>query len=505
MMTKNHDDKDPRELENHMTNTPSNLASDLARRFASLAPALEDVSVAALDEALPNYIGGEFSHGSGATIESINPATEDVLYTFQESTECDVDKAFTAAKSGQRAWSRLDPGERGKYLYKIARMISEQSRRLAVVETIDGGKPIRETRDIDVPLAAQHFFYYAGWADKLHLANLGSSPSPLGVAGQIIPWNFPLLMAAWKIAPALACGNSVVLKPAETTSATAHLLARICEDAGLPAGVVNVVNGAGLTGKLVASHSAADKVAFTGSTEVGRSIAKSLSGTGKKLTLELGGKGANIVFADAALDSAVEGIVQGIFFNQGHVCCAGSRLLVQEAVAEELLHLLSERVSRIVVGNPIDKNTEMGAINSRAQLDKITGLVQAAVADGASVLRTSCQAPSNGLYYAPTVLTDVVPSSKIATEEVFGPVLSVMSFRTTEEAIELANNTPYGLACGVFTQNPDKARLVSSKLKAGVVWLNTYNVFDPSLAFGGFKESGFGREGGRSGLEAYCV
>jgi aldehyde dehydrogenase (NAD+) len=480
----------------------------LAERFADLAPAPEDASIAALPEVLTNYINGEFVPSSGShapVIQSTNPATGEVLYEFSPASVSDVDSAFTAARAGQKKWARLDPSDRAKILFRIARMIAEQSRRLAVVETLDGGKPIRETRDIDVPLAAQHFFHYAGWADKLHLANLGPSPAPLGVAAQVIPWNFPLLMAAWKIAPALACGNAVVLKPAETTSATAYLLAQICAEAGLPDGVVNILLGAAETGRHVVLHEGADKVAFTGSTEVGRSIANSLAGTGRRLTLELGGKGANIVFDDASLDTAVEGIVQGIFFNQGHVCCAGSRLLVQESVANDLLGLLAERASRILVGDPLDKNTEMGAINSRAQLEKIQHLVHLARHEGADLLPVACKIPDRGLFHSPTILTNVSPAATITREEVFGPVLSVSTFRTTAEAIELANNTPYGLACGIFTEHQDRARLVASKLHAGVVWMNTYNVFDPTIAFGGFKESGFGREGGRAGLEAYCV
>jgi aldehyde dehydrogenase (NAD+) len=469
-----------------------------------LAPAREDASIADLPGRLPHFIDGEFVPGTGPELTSINPATGQHLYAFNSATQEEVDRAFAAAKRGQQHWHGLDPADRSKVLFRVARMLSEQSRRLAVVETLDGGKPIRETRDVDVPLAAQHFFHYAGWADKLELAGLGPDPKPVGVAAQVIPWNFPLLMAAWKVAPALACGNSVVLKPAETTSATAHLLARICIEAGVPPGVVNVLNGAGDTGRMIASHDLADKVAFTGSTEVGRSIASSLAGSGRRLTLELGGKGANIVFADASLDAAVEGIVQGIFFNQGHVCCAGSRLLVQESVQGELLERLAARMSRIVVGDPMDKNTEMGAINSAQQLASIEALVKKGVQEGARVLPVSCTVPATGLFYPPTVLSGVSPSDSVARHEIFGPVLAVMSFRTVEEAVDLANNTPYGLACGVFTQHTDRAHYVTSKLRAGVVWINTYNVFDPTIAFGGFKESGFGREGGRAGLEAYC-
>ena len=497
------------DMDTHDNPTPTNkldLASsrDLARRFSILDKALEDASIADLPENLPHFIAGEFREGTGRLLSSTNPATGEMLYEFRSATKQEVDQAMKSARSGQRAWVALDGIERSKILYRIARMLAEHSRRLAVVETLDGGKPIRETRDIDIPLAAQHFFHYAGWADKLDLANLGPSPRPLGVAAQVIPWNFPLLMAAWKIAPALACGNAVVLKPAETTSATAHLLAKICAEAGVPPGVVNILNGGPETGRLLVSHPGADKVAFTGSTEVGRSIAADLAGTGRRLTLELGGKGANIVFDDASLETAVEGVIQGIFFNQGHVCCAGSRLLVQESVQAEFLGLLAERIAKIVVGNPLDKNTEMGAINSEAQFIKIKNLVDLAVSEGAQLLPSTCPVPDTGWFQPPTVLTGVSPASTIANEEVFGPVLSVLSFRTTAEAVELANNTPYGLACGVFTQHPDKARLVASQLQAGIIWTNTYNVFDPTVAFGGFKQSGFGREGGRAGLEAYC-
>lgn len=484
---------------------PAQATSSLAARFAALAPALEDASVANLPRLLTHYIDGTFIEGTGELMGGTNPATGEELYAFRAATPSEVDRAFAAARMGQQRWAALAPSERSRILFKVARLIAEHSRRLAVVETLDGGKPIRETRDIDVPLASQHFFHYAGWADKLELANLGPSPSPIGVAAQVIPWNFPLLMAAWKIAPALAAGNAVVLKPAETTPATAHLLAHILAEAGVPPGAVNILNGAGETGRLLVAHPGADKVAFTGSTEVGRSIARSLAGSGRRLTLELGGKGANIVFADASLDAAVEGIVRGIFFNQGHVCCAGSRLLVQESVQEELLEKLTDRLARIVVANPLDKNTEMGAINSAAQLSRIQRIVEQATTEGASVLPGSCPIPTTGLFYPPTVLTGVGPSNVAAREEIFGPVLTVTSFRTTAEAVDLANNTPYGLACGVFTGRPDRANLVAGQLIAGVVWVNTYNVFDPTIAFGGFKESGFGREGGRAGLEAYCA
>ena len=477
----------------------------LAERFASLAPAPEDASIGSIAPRLSHFIDGEMVTGTGTELVGVNPASGEEMYSFRAATSAEVDRAFEVARRAQSGWSATDPAERSRILFRVARMIAEHSRHLAVVETLDGGKPIRETRDVDVPLAAQHFFHYAGWADKLELANLGPSPRPVGVAAQVIPWNFPLLMAAWKLAPALACGNAVVLKPAETTPASAQILAHILADAGVPDGVVNILNGAGDTGRLIVGHPGADKVAFTGSTEVGRSIARTLAGSGRRLTLELGGKGANIVFADACLDTAVEGVVQGIFFNQGHVCCAGSRLLVHESVMDDLLERLSARVSKIVVGDPMDKNTEMGAINSGEQLARIRRLVATATHEGAGLLPVSCALPERGFFHAPTILTGVNPANTAAREEIFGPVLTVTSFRTTDEALELANNTPYGLACGIFTERPDRAQLVAAKLNAGVVWVNTYNVFDPTIAFGGFKESGFGREGGRAGLEAYCV
>jgi aldehyde dehydrogenase (NAD+) len=479
-------------------------AADLAQRFATLAPAREDTSVANLPDHLPHFIAGAFTDGTGARFEGINPATGEPIYTAAEATTAEVDAAVAAATAAQAGWAALSGTERGKYLYRIARMVAEQSRRLAVVETLDGGKPIRETRDVDVPLAAQHLFHYAGWADKLDTAGLGPNPGPIGVAGQIIPWNFPLLMAAWKIAPALATGNTVVLKPAESTPASAHLLARICADAGLPAGVVNIVNGAGATGAALVNHPGLDKIAFTGSTDVGRAIATALAGSNRRLTLELGGKGALIVFEDAALDAAVEGVVRGIFFNQGHVCCAGSRLLVHESIHDEFLERLRVRAERIIVGDPMDKNTELGAINSAEQRNKIAGLVDIALAEGATRLSINCTLPDRGFYFPPTVLDRVAPADTVARTEVFGPVLAVHTFRTVDEAVAMANNTPYGLAAGVFTQHPDRAHLVASRLDVGVVWVNTYNVFDPTIAFGGRKESGFGREGSMAGLEAYC-
>jgi aldehyde dehydrogenase (NAD+) len=396
------------------------------------------------------------------------------------------------------------PGrERGKYLFRIARLIQERARELAVLETMDNGKPIRESRDVDVPLAAAHFFYHAGWADKLGYAGFGPSPRPLGVVGQVIPWNFPLLMLAWKVAPALACGNTVVLKPAETTPLTALLFAEICQQADLPPGVVNIVTGDGATGQALVAHPGIDKVAFTGSTEVGKEIARACAVSGKRLTLELGGKAANVVFDDAPVDQAVEGIVNGIFFNQGHVCCAGSRLLVQESVYDEVLAALRRRMGTLRLGDPLDKNTDVGAINSRAQLDKISELVSSGEAEGASRWSAPCPLPDRGFWFAPTVFTEVSQAHRIAREEIFGPVLSVLTFRTPAEAVEKANNTPYGLSAGVWTEKGSLILWMASRLRAGVVWANTFNRFDPSSPFGGYKESGFGREGGRHGLEAY--
>jgi aldehyde dehydrogenase (NAD+) len=409
-----------------------------------------------------------------------------------------------ARRAYEKVWSKISGRERGKYLYRIARIIQEKSRELAVLETMDGGKPIRESRDVDLPLVAAHFFYHAGWADKLQYAFPGRNPRPLGVAAQIIPWNFPLLMAAWKIAPALACGNTVVLKPAETTSITALRLAQIFQEAELPAGVVNIVTGAGETGGALVRHPGLDKIAFTGSTEVGKLIAKAVAGTGKKLTLELGGKAANIIFEDAPIDQAVEGIVSGIYFNQGHVCCAGSRLLVQEGVFAAVIRKLRDRIQTLRVGNPLDKNTDIGAINSRPQLEKIRELVQSGVDEGAELVQTRCALPKRGYWYPPSFLTGVTASHRVAQEEIFGPVLSVMTFRTPEEAFERANNTPYGLSAGVWTDKGSKIFKMVNQLRAGVVWANTFNKFDPASPFGGYKESGFGREGGVQGLAAYC-
>ncbi|GAB3883987.1 aldehyde dehydrogenase family protein [Microbispora bryophytorum subsp. camponoti] len=419
--------------------------------------------------------------------------------------EADVDRAVQAAAKAFPVWSAMPGAERAKYLFRIARLIQERARELAVLETLDNGKPIRESRDVDLPLVAAHFFYYAGWADKLAYAGFGPDPRPLGVAGQVIPWNFPLLMLAWKIAPALACGNTVVLKPAETTPLTALAFADICRQADLPPGVVNIVTGAGETGAALVNHPGVDKVAFTGSTEVGRLIARSLAGTRKKLTLELGGKAANIVFEDAPLDQAVEGVVNGIFFNQGHVCCAGSRLLVQESIAADLLEALKRRLGTMRLGDPLDKNTDIGAINSAEQLAKIRELSEAGEAEGAERWSPACPIPDRGYWFPPTVFTGVAQSHRIAREEIFGPVLSVLTFRTPAEAVEKANNTPYGLSAGVWTEKGSLMLWTASRLRAGVVWSNTFNRFDPTSPFGGYKESGYGREGGRHGLEGYLA
>ncbi|PRY58971.1 aldehyde dehydrogenase family protein [Glycomyces artemisiae] len=448
------------------------------------------------------FIDGEFVDGQDV-FKSVNPATEEVLFTVAEAGEADVARAVAAARRAQETvWGPMSGTERGKYLFRIARLLQERAREFAVAESLDNGKPIKETRDFDVPTAAQHFFYHAGWADKLSYAGLGADPKPLGVVGQVIPWNFPLLMLAWKIAPALACGNTVVLKPAETTPLTALMFAELCQEADLPAGVVNILPGAGAAGAAVV-NSPVDKVAFTGSTAVGRAIAKAVAGSKKKVTLELGGKAANIVFDDAPIDQAVEGIVNGIFFNQGHVCCAGSRLLVQESVADDVLARLKERVSTLRVGDPLDKNTDIGAINSAEQLARITALTEAGRGEGADVWQPACDLPENGFWFRPTVFTGVQQSMRIAQEEIFGPVLSVLTFRTPDEAIAKANNTPYGLSAGVWTEKGSKILWAAERLRAGVVWANTFNQFDAASPFGGLKESGYGREGGRQGLEAY--
>lgn len=467
------------------------------------APAPESRDVVDIKPSYGLFIGGEFTDGTGTSFKTVNPASEEVLSEVASASADDVDRAVRAAREAFGTWSAMPGSERAKYLFRIARIIQERSRELAVLESLDNGKPIRESRDVDLPLVAAHFFYYAGWADKLPYAGYGPSPRPLGVAGQVIPWNFPLLMLAWKIAPALACGNTVVLKPAETTPLTALLFAEICRQADLPPGVVNIVTGAGETGAALVNHPDVDKVAFTGSTEVGRLIARSVAGTRKKVTLELGGKAANIVFDDAALDQAVEGIVNGIFFNQGHVCCAGSRLLVQESIAEELLEALKRRLSTLRLGDPLDKNTDIGAINSAAQLAKIRELSDHGELEGAERWSPACELPERGFWFPPTIFTGVAQSHRIAREEVFGPVLSVLTFRTPAEAVEKANNTPYGLSAGVWTEKGSRILWMADRLRAGVVWANTFNRFDPTSPFGGYKESGYGREGGRHGLEAY--
>ncbi|WP_323793278.1 aldehyde dehydrogenase family protein [Nocardioides sp.] len=468
------------------------------------APAPESRSIVDLKASYGLFIDGEFVDGHGASFKTISPATEEVLAEVAEADQADVDAAVKAARRAYtRVWSRMPGSERAKYLYRIARIIQERSRELAVLETLDNGKPIKEARDVDIPVVAAHFFYYAGWADKLEHAGYGTNPQPLGVAAQIIPWNFPLLMLAWKIAPALACGNTVVLKPAETTPLTALLFAEICQQADLPPGVVNIVTGAGATGQAMVEHPDVDKIAFTGSTAVGKAIARSIAGTDKRATLELGGKAANIVFDDAPLDQAVEGIVNGIFFNQGHVCCAGSRLLVQESVADELLERLKRRMSTLRLGDPLDKNTDIGAINSAEQLARIRELSDIGESEGADRWAPECELPTQGFWFPPTLFTGVTQAHRIAREEVFGPVLSVLTFRTPSEAVEKANNTPYGLSAGVWTEKGSRILHMAGALRAGVVWANTFNKFDPTSPFGGFKESGYGREGGRQGLSAY--
>jgi aldehyde dehydrogenase (NAD+) len=468
------------------------------------APAPESRAIANLKPTYRPFVNGEFVDGSGEALKTINPATEEVLAEVSTASPSDVDTAVKAArKAYDRTWSKMPGSERAKYLFRIARLIQERSRELAVLETLDNGKPIKESRDSDVPTAAAHFFYHAGWADKLDYAGLGPDPKPLGVAGQIIPWNFPLLMLAWKIAPALATGNTVVLKPAETTPLTALVFAEICQQAELPPGVVNILPGAGDIGSELVNHADIDKIAFTGSTDVGKLIQRQVAGTSKRLTLELGGKAANIVFEDAPLDQAVEGIVNGIFFNQGHVCCAGSRLLAQESIVDELLEKLRARVSTLRLGDPLDKNTDIGAINSAEQLAKIKGLVESGDSEGAQRWTSPCPVPERGFFFAPTVFSDVQQSMRIAREEIFGPVLSVLTFRTPDEAVTKANNTPYGLSAGIWTEKGSRILWMANQLRAGVVWANTFNRFDPTAPFGGYQESGFGREGGRTGLEAY--
>jgi len=485
-------------VEKHKPTTPALTEWDYA-------PAPEAREIVSLEQRYGLFIGGEFVKPRSKEWQpTISPATEEKLAEVAYAGDADVNAAVGAARSAySNGWSSLAPSERAKYMFRIARLIQERSRELAVLESLDGGKPIKESRDVDVPLAAAHFFYYAGWADKLEYAFPNRRPKPLGVAGQIIPWNFPLLMLAWKIAPALAAGNTVVLKPAETTPLTALLFADICRQADLPPGVVNIVTGDGRAGAALVKHPDVNKIAFTGSTGVGKAIQRELAGTGTKLTLELGGKAANIVFDDCALDQAVEGIVNGIYFNQGHVCCAGSRLLVQESIYEQTVAKLKRRLETLRLGDPLDKNTDIGAINSKMQLDRITELVQSGKDEGAEIYQPPCKLPEKGYWFAPTVFTNVAQSYRIAQEEIFGPVLSVLTFRTPEEAVEKANNTAYGLSAGVWTEKGSRILWMAERLRAGVVWANTFNRFDPASPFGGYKESGFGREGGRHGLEPY--
>ena len=469
------------------------------------APAPESAALADIKNQYGLFINGKFvAPKAGKTFTTINPATEEVLAKIGYAELADVNLAVTAARNAfEKTWAKMPAAERGKYLYRIARILQERSREFAVLETLDNGKPIRETRDTDIPLAAAHFFYHAGWADKLSYAGVGSNPKPYGVAAQIIPWNFPMLMLAWKIAPALATGNTVVLKPAETTPLTALLFAEVCQQAGLPAGVVNIITGDGVTGSHLVNHPGVDKVAFTGSTGVGKAIAKAIAGTKKSATLELGGKGANIVFDDAPIDETVEGIVNGIFFNQGHVCCAGSRLLLQENIQDEVLEKLKNRMNLIRVGNPMDKNTDLGAINSAAQLARIKEIADSGDIEGSQRWSASCSIPTSGFWYPPTIFTGVSQSHRIAREEIFGPVLSVLTFRTPQEAIEKANNTPFGLSAGIWSDKGSRILWAAKQLRAGVIWSNTFNKFDPASPFGGYKESGWGREGGRHGLSGY--
>ena len=469
------------------------------------APAPESTSIVSIAPRYGLFIGGEFAApAADRYFTTLNPATEEPLAEVAQAGEQDVDRAVAAARSAYEGpWGATPGRDRAKYLYRIARVLQERAREFAVLESLDNGKPIRESRDVDIPLAAAHFFYYAGWADKLEHAGFGPDPRPLGVAGQIIPWNFPLLMAAWKLAPALAAGNTCVLKPAETTPLTALLLAEVIQQADLPPGTVNILTGDGATGQALVAHPGVDKIAFTGSTEVGKEIQRAVAGTGTRLTLELGGKAANVVFDDAPLDQAVEGIVNGIFFNQGHVCCAGSRLLVQESVADTVLDRLKRRLGTLRLGDPLDKNTDIGAINSRQQLDKITELSAAGEQEGAQRWSPACPLPERGYWFPPTVFSGVSQAHRIAQEEIFGPVLSVLTFRTPEEAVAKANNTPYGLSAGIWTEKGSRIFWMAQRLRAGVIWANTYNRFDPASPFGGYQESGFGREGGRHGLAGY--
>jgi acyl-CoA reductase-like NAD-dependent aldehyde dehydrogenase len=469
------------------------------------APAPESTEIVSIASEYGLFINGEFAPAQdGKQLITLNPATEAPLAKVAMAGPADVDRAVAAARAAyEQTWGPMPGAERAKYLYRIARALQERAREFAVLESLDNGKPIRESRDTDIPLAAAHFFYYAGWADKLEYAGFGPGPRPLGVAGQVIPWNFPLLMAAWKLAPALAAGNTCVLKPAETTPLTALLLAEVCQQAGLPPGVVNVLTGAGETGAALVAHPGLDKVAFTGSTAVGKEISRAVAGTGKRLTLELGGKAANIVFDDAPVDQAVEGIVNGIFFNQGQVCCAGSRLLIQESAADAVLGRLRSRLATLRLGDPLDKNTDIGAINSAEQLGRIRELSDSGDAEGAERWSPPCELPARGFWFPPTIFTGVSQSHRIAREEIFGPVLSVLTFRTPQEAVTKANNTPYGLSAGVWTEKGSRILWMSQRLRAGVVWANTFNRFDPASPFGGYGESGFGREGGRHGLAAY--
>jgi len=471
------------------------------------APAPESRAIVNIRPSYGLFIGGEFVESTdGSTFKTISPSSEEVLAEVTEAGEADIDRAVRAArKAFDGPWGRLSGAERGKYLFRIARILAERAREFAVLETLDNGKPIKESRDVDIPLAAAHFFYHAGWADKLEHAGLGQNPPAIGVVGQVIPWNFPLLMLSWKIAPALASGNTVVLKPSKTTPLTALLFAEVCQQADLPPGVVNIITGTGQTGADLIRHPGVDKIAFTGSTEVGKDIARSIAGTRKRATLELGGKAANIVFDDAAIDQAVEGIVNGIFFNQGHVCCAGSRLLVQENVADDVIMRLKRRLQTLRVGDPLDKNTDIGAINSAAQLARIRELTKVGESEGAIRWSAPCVLPERGFWFAPTVFTGVSQSHRIAQEEIFGPVLSVLTFRTPQEAVAKANNTPYGLSAGIWTEKGSRILWMADQLRAGVVWANTFNRFDPTSPFGGYKESGYGREGGRHGLAAYVT
>ncbi len=483
-------------------NNTIKLKFDSARKYA---PAPESKSAAKINPRYDLFINGKFEKPlSKKYFASINPATEEKISEVAAANAADVDKAVKAARGAyDKTWKKMPGKERAKYIFRIARMIQERARELAVIETLDGGKPIRESRDFDVPTAANHFFYYAGWADKLDYAFPNRNFAPLGVAGQIIPWNFPLLMAAWKIAPALATGNTVVLKPAETTSLTALKLAEIIQEADLPPGVVNIITGAGETGAALVNHPGIDKIAFTGSTEVGKIIQRAIAGTPKKATLELGGKAANIIFDDAPLDQAVEGVINGIFFNQGHVCCAGSRLYVQESVYKEVLRKLKDRLETLIVGDPLDKNTDIGAINSKEQLATINKYLKIGVSEGAEMYQSAAEIPKKGFFCKPTLFTNVAQSNRIAQEEIFGPVLTIQTFRTDDEVIEKANNSPYGLSAGVWTDKGSKIFNLTTKLRAGVVWANTFNQFDPTSPFGGYKESGYGREGGMHGLNGY--